>query len=79
MFNSLPDGFLVDELMVFDGPDGGHVAKGFWIEVADLQSASNTACNQQQDALSAILRQLPEGWSLQVRQFQDSRCGQRLM
>jgi len=79
MFDSLPDGFLSDGLLIFGGPDGGHAAMGFEIEMPNLQSASFADCNAAQDAVSAVLRQLPEGWKLQVRQFQTATDRSRLL
>ena len=79
MSESLPDGFLIDGLTLFNGPGGGYVSGGFRLDLPDLQSASFGACNQTQDATSLILRQLPEGWSLQVRTDKDYSPGTRLL
>ncbi|PWU19876.1 MAG: hypothetical protein C5B50_05450 [Verrucomicrobia bacterium] len=66
----LPDGFVVDNLIVFGGPSRGVISMGFEIDTPNLQSASYSECNQVQDAISMMLRQIPEGMNLQLIQFQ---------
>ena len=78
MFESFSDGYVVEDLLVFGGPVGGHTSMGFWIEVPDLQSASNAVCNQFQEVFSTGLCQLPEGWSMDVRFSQDRGYSARL-
>jgi hypothetical protein len=79
MSSSFPDSFIFGEVLLFPGPAGGHVAAGLWIEMPDLQTASFPQRNQAQDVIALILRLLPEGWTLQVIQFQDSGDGTRLL
>jgi hypothetical protein len=78
MNECLPDGFLLDGLTLFNGPGGGYVAGGFRVDLPDLAAGSFAAWNQAQDAVALGLRQLPEGWSLQVRKDDDHSDGARL-
>ncbi len=79
MFEPFPDGYIFGDLLLFPGAAGGHVATGLWIEMPNLQTASFAQRNQAQDVMALILRLLPEGWRLQVIQFQDSGDGTRLL
>ncbi len=79
MFDTLPDGYVFGDLIQFPGPAGGHVASGLWIQMPDMQKTSFEQRNQAQDVIGLILRLLPENWSLQVIQFQDSGDGLRLL
>ena len=70
LFCPFPDGYLSDGLIIFGGLSG-YVARGFWIETPDLLNASFSERNRAQETWSAILRLLPENWSVQCRAFDD--------
>ena len=70
--NPFPDGYVADGAVVFEGPRSGFVAFGLLIEMPNLQSASGSEKNRVQDALSTILRLIPDGWSIQFREFDDN-------
>lgn len=73
MFESLPDGFLADDLIFFDGPrHGAHVAKGFNIELQALDKASMAARNKFQDQIRGLLKFLPERYWMQICWTADS-------
>src|SRR5208337_540781 len=55
-------------LIVFGGPAGGLISAGFQLEPPNLQSAPHAVRNQCQDAISACIRQWPEGTQIQILQ-----------
>lgn len=72
LFSPLPDGYLSDGMLVFGGL-GGHVACGFWIDFPDLRNASFSERNRAQETWSAVLRLVPEEWSVQIAALEDTR------
>jgi hypothetical protein len=79
MNGTIPDGYLADGLIVFGGPAGGIISAGFQLDMPNFQSAAHAVCNQGQDAISAALRQLPEGMNLQVIQHRSPANLKRLL
>ena len=79
MFRTLPDGFIVNNMLVFGAPAGGYVAIAFEVNLPDLQTASSAERNRRQDGIAKLLRQLPAGWSLQFLSFQDHGDAPRLL
>lgn len=79
LWDVFPDAFLIDGMLVFGGPTGGHVAMGFALDLPSWQAASFGERNHAQDLVSTLLRQLPPDWTLQVQTFQDSSDGPRLL
>jgi hypothetical protein len=52
MFESAPNGYFINDLLVFDGlRTGRHVSKGFLLEPADLSAAATEHLNAFQDQL----------------------------
>jgi type IV secretion system protein TrbE len=72
LFSPLPDGFISDGLVLFGGLQG-HAAMGFWIEFPDLRNSSFAERNRAQEVWSAVLRLIPEGWSIQITAMEDTR------
>lgn len=68
-----PDGYFVDDMLVFGSPErGGVVARGFWIEPADQRGASNEHRNALQEKLRNVLVLVGAGRRLQVQWWPDS-------
>lgn len=73
MFESAPNGYFINDLIVFDGlRKGCHVSKGFLIEPADLSAAAPEHLNAFQDQLALLLACLHDKLRLQVQWFCDS-------
>ena len=72
LFNTFPDGYVSDGLLVFGGLSG-QVARGYWIQTPDLRNASFSVRNRVHDTWATMLRLIPENWSLQIREFDDDR------
>jgi hypothetical protein len=73
MFESIPNGYFVQDMIVFHGlRKGCYVAKGFIFEPPDLSNAAPTYLNEFQDQLSLLLASLHENQRLQVQWFCDS-------
>jgi hypothetical protein len=73
MFETAPNGYFLNDLLVFDGLGKGcHVSKGFLIEPADLSAAAPEHLNAFQDQLSLLLACLHDKLRLQVQWFCDS-------
>ena len=69
----LTDGCFVNGLIVFNGlGPGGWVAKGFSLEVPDLQHASAQERNRFHDQVRRLLRFVPANFRLQVLWWVDS-------
>jgi hypothetical protein len=68
-----PEGRFVNGLLVFGAPEAGSVvAKGFWVEPADLRGASVERLNAGQDQLRALLALVTEGRRLQFQWWADA-------
>ncbi len=71
--NRLPDGYLLQDLIIYNGlGPGGYVAKGYWIEVPDLDHASEAERNRFDRKIQRLLRTLPSHYRVQVRWWVDS-------
>ncbi len=80
MFESAPNGYFINDLIVFDGlRKGCHVSKGFLIEPADLSAAAPEHLNAFQDQLALLLACLHEKLRLQVQWFCDSDYREELL
>ena len=71
MIAPFPDPYLVEGVLAFGAPAGGTFAAGWYLELPDLQTASYADQNRAQDALVAVLHQLPEGWRAAVQWWED--------
>ena len=61
MFEQAPNGYFLNDLIVFDGlRKGGYVSKGFIFEPPDLSTAASAHLNDFQDQLSLLLASLHE-------------------
>lgn len=73
MFESAPNGYFMENMIVFHGVrKGGHVAKGFYFEPPDLSTAAPAQLNAFQDQIGLLLASLHENQRLQVQWFCDS-------
>lgn len=73
MFESAPNGYLINDLIVFQGlRKGCYVSKGFLIEPPELSSAAPEHLNAFQDQIALVLACLHEKLRLQVQWFCDS-------
>lgn len=73
MFESAPNGYFLNDLIVFHGlRKGCHVSKGFVLEPADLSAAAPEHLNAFQDQLALLLACLHNKLRLQVQWFCDS-------
>jgi hypothetical protein len=73
MFTPPPDGFIIEKLLVFERlGSGGHVSQGFWIDLPDLQHASETELNSFHDRLQRLTLILPEQVRFQIQFDKDS-------
>jgi hypothetical protein len=80
MFNQAPNGYFLNDLIVFNGlGDGGYVAKGFIFEPPDLNNSQVAELNEFQDQLSLLLASLGEHQRLQVQYFCDSDYRRELL
>lgn len=71
MKTPLPDGYVMDDMLVFGAPAGGAFAAGWFLELPDLETASYAAQNQAQDAMVTILHPLPKEWHAAVQWWDD--------
>jgi type IV secretion system protein TrbE len=73
MFEKAPNGYFVNDLLVFNGlRQGGYVSKGFIFEPPDLNNAQVSELNQFQDQISLLLASLNENQRIQVQYYCDS-------
>lgn len=73
MFEQSPNGFFVNDLIVFNSLSaGGYVSKGFIFEPPDLINAQVSELNEFQDQLSLLLASLTEQQRLQIQYYCDS-------
>ncbi len=73
MFESAPNGYFINDLLVFHGlRKGCHVSKGFVLEPADLTAAASEHLNAFQDQLALLLTCLHDKLRMQVQWFCDS-------
>ena len=73
MFERAPNGFFVNDLILFNSlRRGGYVAKGFVFEAPDLTNSPIADLNAFQDQLSHLLASLHEDQRLQIQYFSDS-------
>jgi hypothetical protein len=73
MFESAPNGYFLNDLIVFHGLGKGcHVSKGFLIEPPELSAAAPEHLNAFQDQIALVLGCLHEKLRLQVHWFCDS-------
>ncbi|HUD47140.1 MAG TPA: hypothetical protein VMR33_09935, partial [Candidatus Baltobacteraceae bacterium] len=73
MFERAPNGFFVNDLILFNSlRRGGYIAKGFVFEAPDLTNSPMADLNDFQDQLSQLLASLQENQRLQVQYFSDS-------
>ena len=73
MFERAPNGFFVNDLILFNSlRRGGYVAKGFVFEAPDLTNSPIADLNEFQDQLSHLLASLHENQRLQIQYFSDS-------
>jgi hypothetical protein len=69
----LPDGFFMNDLLVFNGlGPGGYVAKGFWLDVPDLHHASAQERNRFDDQIRRLLKLQPQHYDIQIHWWVDS-------
>lgn len=66
-----PDAYLAEGILIFGNPAAGALSAGWLVELPDLQAASFTEQNRVQDALVAILHQLPAEWRASVQWWED--------
>jgi hypothetical protein len=72
MFEQSPNGFFVNDMIVFNSLNaGGYVAKGFIFEPPDMANAQASELNDFQDQLSLLLASLTEQQRLQVQYYCD--------
>lgn len=80
MFEPSPNGYFVNDLLVFNSLNaGGYVAKGFFFEAPDMGNAQPSELNQFQDQLSLLLASLTEQQRLQVQYYCDSDYRRELL
>lgn len=80
MFDQAPNGYFLNDLIVFNGlVEGGYVSKGFIFEPADLTNAEVSELNSFQDQLSLLFASLTEQQRLQVQYFCDSDYRKELL
>ncbi|HTR40297.1 MAG TPA: TraC family protein [Pseudomonadales bacterium] len=80
MFDQSPNGFFINDLIVFNTLNaGGYVSKGFVFEPPDLVNAQVSDLNQFQDQLSLLLASLNEQQRLQIQYFCDSDYRRELL
>jgi hypothetical protein len=73
MFERAPNGFFVNDLILFNSlRRGGYVAKGFVFEAPDLTNSPIADLNEFQDQLSRLLASLHDNQRLQIQYFSDS-------
>src|SRR5262245_54263953 len=73
MFEQAPNGYFLNDLLVFNGlSEGGYVSKGFIFEPSDLRTAEVSALSAFQDQLALLLGSLTDEQRLQVQYWCDS-------
>jgi type IV secretion system protein TrbE len=73
MFESAPNGYFINDLIVFHGLGKGcHVSKGFIFEPPELSNAAPEHLNAFQDQIALLLACLHDKMRLQVQWFCDS-------
>jgi hypothetical protein len=73
MFERAPNGFFVNDLILFNSlRRGGYVAKGFVFEAPDLTNSPLADLNEFQEQLCLLLASLHENQRLQIQYFSDS-------
>ena len=73
MFESAPNGYFINDLIVFHGlRKGCYVSKGFLIEPPELSAAAPEHLNAFQDQIALVLACLHDKLRLQVQWFCDS-------
>lgn len=73
LFPHIPDGFFMNGLLVFNGlRPGGWVAKGLWLDIPDLQYASEPERNRFDMQVRRLMKLAPESWRLHVLWWADS-------
>lgn len=73
MFESAPNGYFINDLIVFHGLGKGcHVSKGFIFEPPELGAAAPDHLNAFQDQIALLLAYLHDGLQLQVQWYCDS-------
>src|SRR3954469_1684672 len=73
MFEPAPNGYFLNDLIVFHGLGKGcYVSKGFLIEPPELSTAAPEHLNAFQDQIALVLACLHEKLRLQVQWFCDS-------
>jgi hypothetical protein len=73
MFEQSPNGYFVNDLIVFNSlSEGGYVSKGFIFEPPDMVNAQVSELNQFQEQLSLLLSSLTEQQRLQIQYYCDS-------
>jgi hypothetical protein len=73
MFEQSPNGYFINDLMVFNSLNtGGYVSKGFIFEPPDMINAQVSELNEFQDQLSLLLASLNEQQRLQIQYYCDS-------
>jgi type IV secretion system protein TrbE len=73
MFERAPNGFFVNDLILFNSlRRGGYVAKGFVFEAPDLTNSPIVDLNEFQEQLCLLLASLHENQRLQIQYFSDS-------
>ncbi len=73
MFESAPNGYFLNDLIVFQGLGKGcHVSKGFLIEPPELSAAASEHLNAFQDQIALVLACLHDKLRLQVQWSCDS-------
>src|SRR5688572_15189162 len=80
MFDTVPNGHFLNDLILFNGlREGGFASKGFIFEPPDLSNAQVSELNEFQDQLSLLLASLTDQQRLQVQFFCDSDYKQELL
>jgi type IV secretion system protein TrbE len=73
MFERAPNGFFVNDLILFNSlRRGGYIARGFIFEAPDLTNSPIADLNEFQDQLGQLLASLQENYRLQIQYFSDS-------
>ena len=73
MFERAPNGFFVNDLILFNSlRRGGYIAKGFVFEAPDLTNSPIADLNEFQEQLCLLLASLHENQRLQIQYFSDS-------
>ena len=73
MFESAPNGYFINDLIVFHGLGKNcHVSKGFIFEPPELSNAAPEHLNTFQDQIALLLACLHDKMRMQVQWFCDS-------